>query len=142
MSPSPVSSALLRTTLIIAGLLGASGIVLGAFTAHGLTQWLIDQGWEDIAQKRVGQADVGVRYQLVHAVAILALVGASHLFTATQFRVVVGLMTLGTILFSGSLYLLVALNMASLGAITPIGGLIWIVAWSMLVLTKLRVQTH
>ncbi|MEZ6089848.1 MAG: DUF423 domain-containing protein [Pirellulaceae bacterium] len=130
------SESTIRRVLIIAGLLGASGIIIGAFTAHGLRDWLIDRGFGDVVEKRVDQADVGVRYHLLHAVALLALSAVSSAFPTRRYWIIVTLMTLGVLLFSGSLYLLVALNVPALGAITPLGGLAWIAAWILLMFPR------
>ncbi|MEO1615406.1 MAG: DUF423 domain-containing protein [Planctomycetota bacterium] len=110
---------------IALALLGASGVALGAFSAHGLEAHLLGRGMaEELVPKRVGQFDTGTRYHLIHAVALLALLS----FQPTP-RVPAFLLLLGTFFFSGSLYLLVLTDTPWLGAITPIGGLSWILAW-------------
>ncbi len=95
---------------------------------------LADRGFDsELVAKRVGQFDVGVRYQLIHAVALLGL-SAVPLGTAKLRRRVAWLWLAGMILFSGSLYLLVLTNVPKLGAITPFGGLAWIAGWVCLLL--------
>ncbi|QDS86264.1 hypothetical protein EC9_04240 [Rosistilla ulvae] len=136
MNANQASGIAVRRVLMIAGLLGASGIMAGAFTAHGLETWLIDQGYEEVAAKRVGQADVGVRYHLLHAVALVAMAAVAGHYNRGKYLTIITLMTLGTLLFSGSLYLLVALNLPVMGAITPLGGLAWIAAWIMVALPR------
>ena len=118
-----------RRILITASIAGATGVILGALGAHGLEDLLAFRGIDsELIPKRVEQFDVGVRYHLIHTVALLAL--ASVPFGKARVRRwVARLFLAGLIFFSGSLYLLVLTNVPQLGAITPIGGAIWIVAW-------------
>ncbi len=120
--------------LIVAAVLGATGVAVGAFGAHGLGAFLEGRELEaEIIAKRLGQFEVGTRYQMYHALAVMVL--ASLPFGTSKARTAIAvLFVLGTILFSGSLYLLVLTNTPWLGAVTPIGGLIWIFAWLSLAL--------
>jgi uncharacterized membrane protein YgdD (TMEM256/DUF423 family) len=117
-------------TVLMASVFGALGVLLGAWGAHGLENYLVSAFGGDAAwlAKRLAQFDTGVRYQLVHAVALLALTGSPPV----QPRVI-GLITMawsvGTVFFSGTLYLLVLTNTPWFGAITPIGGVILIGGW-------------
>lgn len=123
-----------RRILATAAIAGASGVLLGAYAAHGLSDLLADRGFDsELVAKRVGQFDVGVRYQLIHAVALLGL-SAVTLGTAKLRRRIAWLLLAGMVLFSGSLYLLVLTNVPKLGAITPFGGLAWIAGWVCLLL--------
>jgi uncharacterized membrane protein YgdD (TMEM256/DUF423 family) len=123
-----------RRILATAAIAGASGVLLGAFAAHGLADMLADRGFDSaLVAKRVEQFDVAVRYQLIHAVTLLGL-SAIPLGTPNMRRWAARLMLAGMILFSGSLYLLVLTNVPKLGAITPIGGLAWIAGWLCLLL--------
>ena len=127
-----------RRILITAALAGASGVLLGAFGAHGLDELLASRGIaDDLINKRVDQFNVGVRYHLVHAVSLLALASVPFGSSALR-RWVARLFLLGLILFSGSLYLLVLTNTPVLGAITPIGGVAWIAAWVCLFFVALK----
>lgn len=118
--------------LILAGLLGASGVAIGAFGAHGLESLLADREMDaETVTKRVGQFDVGARYHMYHAIAMLGL-SAIPFGTSSRRMLIAGMLVAGTFFFSGSLYLLVLTNTPWLGAITPIGGLIWIIAWVLL----------
>jgi len=113
----------------IGAFLGGLGVLIGAFGAHGLEARLADAGLDPaLIAKRVGQFDVAARYHLVHAVAMLALSNLSSISDRAR-RIVFVLLTLGILLFSGSLYLLVLTNTPWLGAITPLGGVAWIAAW-------------
>ena len=121
--------------LMIAAIAGALGVTIGAFGAHGLENALGEFGSYDeseltpeLVSKRVDQFDVGARYHLVHSAALLALAGV-RVGSDRRRMISAWLMTVGIILFSGSLYLLVLTNTPWLGAVTPLGGLSWIAAW-------------
>ena len=109
MKPSP--------SLIIGSLLAALGIGLGAFGSHGLRHILdpVQLEWWHTA----------VQYQMWHALGLIGL-GASRLERLT---LPVTLLTLGTLIFSGSLYLLSLTGLHWLGMITPFGGLLMIAGW-------------
>jgi len=124
-----------RRILILAAILGALGVTIGAFGAHGLQQVLEHPAWhgeapvdEQLVAKRLDQFDVGARYHLLHAVALLALAGLNFGGSRTR-QFIAWLFAAGVILFSGSLYVLVLTNTPWLGAITPLGGIAWIIGW-------------
>jgi len=120
---------LARKIAATAAILGGLGVLVGAFGAHGLEVRLADAGLDlALIAKRLGQFDVGARYHLVHAVAMLALSNLLSISDRTR-RIAFVLLTVGILLFSGSLYLLVLTNTPWLGAITPLGGVAWIAAW-------------
>jgi uncharacterized membrane protein YgdD (TMEM256/DUF423 family) len=106
-------------------LLGGLGVALGAFGAHGLKNRL--------RPERLETFETAVRYQLYHALALLATG-----FTADSggiFAALAGWLFLaGILLFSGSLYLLVLTNRRWLGAITPLGGVAFVAGWLCLAL--------
>lgn len=121
-----------RGHLIAAGIAGATAVGIGAFGAHGLPDRLTDMGVDaETLTRRLGQFDTGARYHLAHAVAILAMTSMPGRRTRVRFAVLL-LFLVGIVLFSGSLYVLVLTNTPWLGAITPIGGVSWIVAWSLI----------
>lgn len=107
--------------LAIAGLSGAIGAIAGAFGAHAL------EGI--VSVDRLGTFQTGVQYQLIHAVALLALSVWLHLRPTRLLRVAAWLWVSGTVLFSGSLYALVLFDLPVLGAVTPFGGLAFIAGW-------------
>ncbi len=123
----------LKAQLVFAAAIaGASGVLIGAFGAHGLDSFLADRFPEpELIAKRLDQFDVGVRYHLIHAVALLALATVAPMARRLT-QCSAWLMGAGLVLFSGSLYLLVLTNTPWLGAITPLGGLAWIIAWLVL----------
>jgi uncharacterized membrane protein YgdD (TMEM256/DUF423 family) len=108
----------------IAGTLGFAGVLFGAFGAHILQQRLQTSGTAEFWQ-------TGMLYNLVHAVALLALSGWKPV-PSRAFNLILG----GVIIFSGSLYLLALTNVRWLGAITPIGGLGMLSGWVVLVFSK------
>jgi uncharacterized membrane protein YgdD (TMEM256/DUF423 family) len=117
------------TILAIAGVAGALGVMIGAFGAHGMESHLKDIGVEaDLIPKRLDQFDLGARYHLAHALALWGLANSSLLTRRSRIWVC-SLLVAGILLFSGSLYLLGYLNQPRLGAVTPLGGVAWILAW-------------
>lgn len=143
-SPSPASRPLsgggaAYRLIAVAGLIGMLAVLIGAFGAHGLPDFLARQHALEGAEldKRLDQFDVGVQYHLVHSAALLAVCCLPG-FSRRTIAWVAGGMILGIVLFSGSLYLLVATNTPWLGAITPLGGTSWIVAWSLLAIAAWR----
>jgi uncharacterized membrane protein YgdD (TMEM256/DUF423 family) len=131
-------------TLILAGLAGASGVVIGAFGAHYLAPVLeMQYDSAELVAKRMAQFDTGARYHLLHAVAILGLAAlekssASRASSPRLLSLAALLMVAGILLFSGSLYVLVLSGQTWLGAITPLGGLSWIIAWSLVAVSGWR----
>lgn len=110
----------------LAGVLGAVGVAMGAFGAHGLQGRGFDAS--DIAVW-----NTAARYQLVHALALLGV--AAH---PRKPALIGWLFTIGTLVFSGSLYALVLTQIKLLGAITPLGGLCFIAGWALLVVWPTR----
>ncbi|MFL6716668.1 MAG: DUF423 domain-containing protein [Burkholderiaceae bacterium] len=97
------------------------GVAAGAFGAHGLKQRL--------GADMMAVFEVGVRYQMYHAFALIATAWAISRWPGGLANSAGTLFILGTVLFSGSLYLLSLTGIRWLGAITPLGGLAWLAAW-------------
>lgn len=120
-----------RVFLFLGGLFGGLGVVLGAFGAHTLKARLTPE--------LLAIFETGVRYQIYHALALLAVAllharrPAKGLMTASGWLFVVG-----TLLFSGSLYALALGGIKWLGAITPVGGTAFILGWFCLAVAALR----
>jgi len=102
---------------LTAALLGATAVILGAFGAHGLRETLSPQalGWWNTA----------AQYEMWHALALLALAAAP----VKRPMLPASLFVAGTLLFSGSLYLMALTGARWLGAVTPIGGTLLIAGW-------------
>lgn len=113
-----------RWILLSAGLLGFLGVALGAFGAHVLKETLTVRG-------SLATWQTAVLYQLVHAVALLAL-GSQASETYAGGRWIARLWIAGVILFSGSLYWLALGGPKILGPVTPLGGLAFLIGWLLL----------
>ena len=137
-----IDSSLARWILVAAAIMGATGVILGSISAHGLVKILESNEMpSELIEKRVDQFEVGVRYQMYHAIALLAL-AAAPVGNPKSRRLTAILFCFGTVLFSGSLYVLVLTNNPKFGAITPIGGLCWIIAWLSLCWVAFRRKKH
>lgn len=101
------------------------GVAAGAFGAHALKTRL--------GADLMAVFEVGVRYQMYHAFALMATAWAIGRWPGAAASAAGVLFIVGTVLFSGSLYLLSLTGVRWLGAITPLGGLAWLVAWGCLV---------
>ncbi|MCP4597411.1 DUF423 domain-containing protein [Neptuniibacter sp.] len=113
-----------KSLLLIAAVSGFLAVVLGAFGAHGLKSQL------EPALYLVYQT--GVEYQFYHTLALLFLVLTPQWVEEKPLRWAGVAFSLGILLFSGSLYLLAITGIRSLGAITPIGGVAFLVGWGLL----------
>ena len=118
-----------RRPLLLAAVLGASGVALGAYRAHGLDRWLERVAPPEDVAKRLEHAQTAVTYQLFHALALLALAALLAQRPSRALRAAVGLFTLGVVLFSGGLYLNVFAGTLGHWAIVPSGGLCLIAGW-------------
>jgi uncharacterized membrane protein YgdD (TMEM256/DUF423 family) len=98
----------------IAAVLGALAVAAGAFGAHGLAG--------HVPPERLDTWKTAAAYQLAHSIVLLVLAERRH-------RLPFVLFTVGIVLFSGSLYALVLLDQPLLGAITPLGGVAFIIGW-------------
>jgi len=112
----------------VAGTLGLTGVALGAFGAHALKARLGPELLEIYK--------TGVFYQLVHAVALLAVAGVWARLRAP--RATAALFVAGVVIFSGSLYLLAISGVRLWGAVTPFGGLAFLAGWLTLLLPAKR----
>jgi uncharacterized membrane protein YgdD (TMEM256/DUF423 family) len=121
--------------IAIGALLAAAGVALGAFGAHGLSEALAGLGYAgDDLEDRLANYETAVRYQLVHALAIV-LVGVIATQRPRQlWNLAAAAFFAGVLLFSGLLYALAFAGPSwkLLGAIVPFGGLSLIVGWVLL----------
>jgi len=114
-----------RTFLLIGSILGFLGVALGAFGAHALKARL--------SADMLTAFETGVRYQMYHVFAVLIVaaaigqMGRAHLLVVAGWSFVAGI-----VLFSGSLYALTLTGVGGLGAITPLGGLLFLIGWAAL----------
>ena len=123
------------TWLMIGALLGAAGVALGAFGAHGLNTLLANQSLDaEALAKRHEWFDTAVRYHFLHAIALSlgGIVGSRAPGTAIQASG--WLFLAGIAIFSGLLYVMTFTGIKILGAIVPIGGLALLGGWIALAL--------
>jgi len=114
-----------RLFFILGSASGLLGVAAGAFGAHGLRDRLTPEMlavWETAA-----------RYQLYHALALLAVAWAVTRWPSAATTAAGWLFVVGTLVFSGSLYALSLSGIRWLGAITPIGGGAFIAGWACLI---------
>ncbi len=123
-----------RKILATASVLGIIAIALGAFGAHGLKKL--------IEPEMLVTFETGVRYQMYHALFLL-FVGIMPLVSDKTKKYIFSLTLIGVVFFSGSIYFLACNDLFSfdfrkIGVITPIGGLLLIVAWGVLLLNLMK----
>lgn len=117
-----------KKIIATAAFLGMVAIILGAFGAHALKKVL--------SVEELITFETGVRYQMYHAFFLFFIATQKELSQKTL-KVIYNLAVAGVVLFSGSIYLLATNNLTSfdfkiIGFVTPIGGLLLILAWSVL----------
>lgn len=117
--------------IIIAAISAAVSVIMGAFGAHALKSRL--------DEKALNALHTGVEYQFYHALGLL-MIGLLLLNTQAPagVKTVGWLFIAGTILFSGSLYLLTLTGQKSFGIITPFGGMAFILGWLWLAFSYLK----
>lgn len=120
----------MRTYLLIGALLALLGVMLGAFGAHSLKN-ILDAN-------ALATFEVGVRYQLYHALAVIVLGGLAAQANLRWCRRAALLFIVGCVLFSGSIYLLALTGMKWFGPITPLGGMCFMAGWVALVIGLIK----
>lgn len=114
----------------LGSLLGGLGVGLGAFGAHGLRRRL--------SEERLQTFEIAVRYQIYHALALLAAALLAEWLPGARLAAAAGWLFLtGVLLFSGSLYILVFTGQRRWGAVTPLGGVAFVLGWACLALAAL-----
>ncbi|MDA0748717.1 MAG: DUF423 domain-containing protein [bacterium] len=101
------------------------GVAAGAFGAHGLR--------DRLEPHLMDVFEVGVRYQMYHAFALLATAWVISRWPGPYGSIAGWLFVAGTVIFSGSLYVLSLSGVRWLGAITPLGGLCFLAGWVYLI---------
>ncbi|MBD3891488.1 MAG: uncharacterized membrane protein YgdD (TMEM256/DUF423 family) [Olleya marilimosa] len=127
-----------KKLLLLGTILGLLSVILGAFGAHGLKAL--------VSAEAVQSYETGVRYQMYHA--LLLLVIGSHSFVTQKSKTIIFYLVLsGILLFSGSIYglatnTLTAFNFKSIAFVTPIGGLLLILSWLVLLINILKIKQN
>jgi uncharacterized membrane protein YgdD (TMEM256/DUF423 family) len=113
-----------RTFLLLGATAGLLAVAFGAFGAHALRT--------RISPDRLEVFETGVRYQMYHALALLFIALGLARVDGWAMRGAGWLFVAGIVLFSGSLYILALSGVRRLGAVTPIGGLAFLIGWGLL----------
>lgn len=125
-----------KIVLVTATLLGLLAVVLGAFAAHGLEKI--------VSAENVASFKTGVTYQMYHAF-LLLFVGITDKISAKTKKISYLLVVLGVVFFSGSIYGLATNSLSgfdfkTIALITPVGGLLLITAWAILLINFLKLK--
>jgi uncharacterized membrane protein YgdD (TMEM256/DUF423 family) len=112
-----------RRIFAVGSILVGLGVVFGAFGAHALKARLNSE--------MLPTFETGVRYQMYHGLGLLALAWAISRWPERRLIPAAWLLLAGTVIFSGSLYLLVLTGARWFGAITPFGGVMLIFGWGL-----------
>ena len=115
---------------VVGALAAGAGVALGAFGAHGLKS--------RVTPDLLVVFETGVRYQMYHALALLAVGWAATRWPTPWTTASGWLFVAGIVIFSGSLYVMTLTGLRWLGAITPIGGLAFIAGWLTLAIGAIR----
>ena len=125
-----------KRVLVLASIFGLTGIMIGAFGAHGLKEVLNTDQLQTL--------EVGVRYQMYHALFLLFIGLTDKLLEKTK-TILFYFVLIGVIFFSGSIYGLATndlteLNFNKVALITPIGGTLLIASWAILLVNFLKLK--
>ena len=123
-----------KTLLATGSVLGILGIILGAFAAHGLEKL--------VEPDAIKTFETGVRYQLYHAFFLL-IIGSTSFVNLKIKKAILYLVILGVVFFSGSIYglatnALSSFDFKTIAVITPVGGLLLILAWVVMLVGIIR----
>lgn len=125
-----------RKLLIAGAILGILAIILGAFASHGLEKL--------VTKDAIDTFETGVRYQMYHAL-LLLIVGSTSIVNVKAKRLVLLLVVIGLVFFSGSIYGLATNELTSfdfkkIAFLTPIGGLLLIISWILILVGFIRIK--
>lgn len=118
----------------VGAIFGGLGVAFGAFGAHALKS--------RVDADLLVVFDIGVRYQMYHALALLAVGWAAGRWPGVWATSAGWLFTVGILIFSGSLYTMTFTGARWLGAITPIGGLCLILGWLALAVASAKARAR
>lgn len=123
----------MKSSIISGAIHGFLAVALGAFAAHALKDMLDDYG--------AGIWDTAVQYQMFHAVALIVvgiLMSKSIFGEMKQLKTAMICFNAGIIFFTGSLMVLALSGISVLGAITPIGGVLFLIGWVMIIVAAIK----
>ena len=122
-----------RIFLAIASMFGGIAVVFGAFASHALQ--------DRLSAKSLAIWETGTRYQMYHALALMLVALLLSRFPNSTLLITAGFaFVAGIFIFSGSLYALTLTGIKWLGAVTPFGGMAFIVGWLCLALATWRIE--
>ena len=119
----------MKSWIILGAFLAALAVIFGAFGAHGLKN--------KVSPDDLIIFETGVKYHMYHALGLILIGILGFYYNSDIIQIPAVLISIGLLIFSGSLYILVLSGLRWLGAITPIGGVLLIAGWLMLAL-KIR----
>lgn len=127
-----------RWIALVAAIFGLMAVGIGAMGSHSLPDRLKKSGLDEAqVAKKLEQCEIGVKYQMYHALAMLA-VGLSALPNRSALaRAACGMFLAGSLFFCGGLYSLSLFNTLGHWAIVPLGGVMFMIGWIMLGLAML-----
>ncbi|MDT0643438.1 DUF423 domain-containing protein [Zunongwangia sp. F363] len=122
--------------LIAGAIFGFLGVITGAFAAHGLRPLITAESFQSF--------ETGVKYQMYHALFLLIL-GLKPFLSPKLLGIVFYLLIFGVLFFSGSIYLLATNNLSgfdfrSIALITPLGGMLLIIAWLLTLISAIKLK--
>jgi len=121
----------MHTRFLLLGAISAFiGVAAGAFGAHALEARL--------SSDLLAVYETGVRYELLHAMALLVVGMAADRWPQAGWGRAGWMFVAGTVLFSGSLYVLALTGARALGAVTPLGGLCFLCGWLLAAIAAIR----
>ncbi|MEJ6792804.1 MAG: DUF423 domain-containing protein [Lacinutrix sp.] len=123
-----------KKILVLGSFFGLLAVIIGTFAAHGLKPKITVEAMQSF--------ETGVRYQMYHAF-LLLIIGNLEAISIKSKKIIFYLVAVGVLFFSGSIYALAtntltAFNFKVIGFITPIGGLLLIVAWLILLINFVK----
>ena len=122
----------MKTWIVFGSILTGLAILLGAFGAHALKS--------RISPDDLAIFETGIRYHIYHSIGLILIGILGFYFPHNLIDIPAKLFLLGISIFSGSLYLLVLTNTRWLGAITPIGGICYMIGWLLLAFNIYRFE--
>ena len=125
-----------RRFLVAGAIFGLTAVILGAFGAHGLK--------ENLEPDSLSSFETGVRFQMYHSFLLLIL-GGLQIELRKHSTLIFFLLSMGVVLFSGSIYLLstsslTGLQLGKFALVTPLGGSLLILAWIILLLNFIKLK--
>jgi uncharacterized membrane protein YgdD (TMEM256/DUF423 family) len=120
-----------KSCIICGAVLGGLAVVLGAFGAHGLEDYLVENQQSE-------NFETAVRYQMYHALALVLVGILAERWPTTSLRLAGFFFVAGIVMFCGALYGVALARISQLGMIAPVGGALLIAGWAALAIAALR----